>query len=109
MLSALELAVLGLAASRVTQFIVHDSLLDGWRSRLELWHAARHTSRTRTFVRDLLSCVLCTGFHASWLTVLTYTLATSQWHHGVDGFLLFGIESFAVAAVQVTVNLKWDR
>ncbi len=103
------LVALGLASARVAQLIVHDSILDGWRERLELWHAKRFDSRTRTFVRELLGCVLCTGFHASWLTLLTYLLATGQWQSGFDGFMLFGVQAFAVAGVQVAVNSWYDR
>lgn len=104
------LIVLGFASARVTQLIVHDSILDGWRQRLELWHARKFDSRARTFVRDLFGCVLCFGFHASWLTTLTYLLATGRNPvASFSDFVLFGVQSFAVAGVQITVNLRWDR
>lgn len=106
MLGPVELAALGLAAARGTQLIVHDSILDKPRNRLEIWHAKRHDSRTRTFVRDGLSCVLCAGFWASAITVAAHHTATT-WH-GVTP-LNFGIDAFTVAAVQVTINLWWDR
>lgn len=98
------LIVLGFASARVTQLIVHDSILDGWRQRLELWHARKFDSRARTFVRDLVKCVYCTGFHASWLTTLAYLLASGRWTSGFGGFMLFGIQSFAVAGVAMLVN-----
>lgn len=107
MLNLPELAALGFAAYRVTQLVVWDSILDGWRQRLELWHAKRFESKARAFVRDLLKCTYCTGFHASWLTVLVYLLASGQWVSGFGGFLLFGIQSFAVAGVQALLN-RWD-
>lgn len=105
MLNLLELAALGFAAARVTQLVVHDSLLDGWRQKIELWHAAKFDSRVRTFIRDLLSCTYCVGYHSAWLTVLTYLLATDHNPVGSPGaFALFGIQSFAVAGVQMMIN-----
>lgn len=101
------LAALGFASYRVTQLVVWDSILDGWRQRLELWHARRFESKARTFVRDLLKCTYCTGFHVSWLTVLVYLLATGKWATGFGGFLLFGVQSFAVAGIQALLN-RWD-
>lgn len=104
MLSLLELAALGFAAYRVTQLVVHDSILDGWRARLELWHARKFDSKVRTFIRDLVGCTYCTGFHASWLTLLTYLLAADKGSGGLSGFLLFGVQSFAVAGVQALLS-----
>lgn len=106
MLGPVELAALGLAAARGTQLVVHDAIGDPLRNRLELWHAKRHDSRARTFIRDLLACILCAGFWASVITLAVYHTATT-WH-GVS-LLSFGIDVFAVAAVQVTINLWWDR
>lgn len=103
--------MLGLAAARGTQLIVHDSILDGFRERLEAWHAdgirPGKSNRARTFVLDLLSCVLCTGFHLSWITVAAWYTVAGTW--GEFDLLTFGLTSFAVAAVQITVNLNWDR
>jgi uncharacterized membrane protein len=107
MLDLLELAALGFASYRVTQLVVWDSILDGWRQRLELWHARKFDSRARTFVRDLLKCTYCTGFHASWLTVLVYLLATGKGAASFSGFVLFGVQSFAVAGIQALLN-RWD-
>lgn len=100
------IAALGFAAARGTQLVVHDSIGDPLRSRLELWHARKHDSKVRTFVRDLLSCVYCTGWHLSWIAVLVYTLAAG---HAVpwaswSAFGLFGLNSFAVAGVQMIIN-----
>lgn len=99
------LVALGFAAYRVTQLIVWDSILDGWRQRLELWHARKFESKVRTFVRDLLKCTYCVSFHASWLTVLAYLLATG--HNPVDSvssFWLFGIQSFTVAGASALLS-----
>lgn len=104
-LNLMELGLLGLAAYRGTQLIVWDSILDGWRKRLELWHARKHESRARTFVRALLACIYCTGFWVSVLAVLAYHAAVTGWG-GADPVSL-GIESFAVAGVQALLN-RWD-
>jgi hypothetical protein len=104
-LGPVELAALGLASARGTQLIVHDSLLDGWRERLELWHAAKHTSRIRTFIRDLCACIYCVGFHTSWIALLTYLLASGQWSRSAP--LVHGIEAFAIAGLQMLIN-RWD-
>lgn len=100
--------VLGFAAYRVTQLVVWDTILDGWRERLELWHARRFDSRIRTFVRDLLKCTYCFGYWASVATVLTYLLATGHNPVGsADEFWLFGIQSFSVAGIQALLS-RWD-
>lgn len=104
MLSLLELAALGFAAYRVTQLVVHDSILDGARQRLELWHARKFDSKIRTFVRDLLGCTYCTGFWASVAVLLTYLLATDKGSGGLSGALLFGVQAFAVAGVQALLS-----
>lgn len=100
MLGALELGALGFAAYRATQLIVHDSILDGLRQRLEMWHARQFDSRVRSFVRDLISCIYCVSFHMAWLAVLAYMLAVGTNPVGsVSSFWLFGIQSFAVAGL----------
>lgn len=105
-------AVLGFAAYRVTQLIVWDSILDGWRKRVEAWHMngvrPGSSNRVRTFFKQLLSCTYCVGFHAAWLTVLVYLLATGRapWDSW-GSFWLFGIQSFAVSGVQALLN-RWD-
>lgn len=108
----LILIALGLAAYRGTQLIVWDSILDGWRgtptSRLELWYMdgiqPGRNNRFRKFIRDLIGCPYCVGFHVSWLTVAAYHTAFG-WR-GVS-FLSFGLEAFIVAGVQALAN-RWD-
>lgn len=108
MLGLIELAALGFAAARVTQLVVWDSILDGWRQRLAAWHMdgirPGRSNWGRGFIRDLVGCPYCVGFHASWLTVLAYRLATGRGIRSFSDFLLFGIESFAVAGVQMIIN-----
>jgi hypothetical protein len=105
MLGWWEIAVLGLASARGTQLIVHDSIGDPLRERLELWHAARFDSGPRTFLRTLLGCVYCVGMHLSWIALLVYLLATGGWRDAP--WIVHGIEWFAVAAVQAGAN-RWD-
>lgn len=107
------LAALGFASYRATQLAVWDSILDPLRgtpdSALERWHAngisPDRSNRGRDFVLKLFQCVYCIGFHMSWLAVLAYWLAVgdnpvASW----GSFLLFGIESFAVAGAQALLN-----
>lgn len=105
MISLLEVGVLGFAAYRGTQLIVWDSILDGWRSKLELWHAAKFDSKARTFIRDLLACTYCTGWWVSVIALLAYLLASGKW--GNASWLVHGVEAFAVAGVQALLS-RWD-
>jgi hypothetical protein len=99
--------VLGAASARGTQLVLHDSIGDPLRERMELWHASKHTSRVRTFVRDLLSCIYCTGWWLSVITLTVYLLATGQWSEAP--LLVHGIEAFAIAAVQMLINRYDDH
>lgn len=99
------LVILGLASYRATQFVVHDSLLDGARNRLELWHAARSESGFRSFWRDLIGCPYCTGFWLSLVTVLVYLTAAGQW--GAAPLWIHAVECWAVAGGQALLN-RWD-
>lgn len=105
MLSLAVLITLGLASYRATQLVVHDSIGDGLRDRLELWHARRPESRVRTFFRDLVACPYCTGWWLSLVTVLTYVTATDQW--GDAPLWVRAIECWMVAGVQALAN-RWD-
>jgi len=104
------IAALGFAAARGTQLVVHDSIGDPLRARLLMWHMngvkPGSRNRVRSFVKDLLSCTYCTGWHLSWIAVLAYTLAVGDpapWS-SVAAFFLFGLNSFAVAGVQMIIN-----
>jgi hypothetical protein len=107
MLNVAELAVLGFAAARGTQLVVHDSILDAARSRLELWHARKFDSRSRTFWRDLIACIWCAGFWVSAITVLAYLFVTDSL--GDTSFLTYGLSVFGVAGVQGAVNVYMDH
>lgn len=102
MLNLAELLVLGFASARGTQLIVHDSILDAWRARFEMWHARKFESKPRTFLRTLLGCVYCVGFHTSWVALLSYLLASGTWSEA--SWLVHGVEAFAVAGVAMIIN-----
>ena len=99
------LVVLGFAAYRATQLVVHDSIGDGLRTSLELWHAKRSESKTRTFLRDLIGCPYCSGWWLSLVTVLVYLTAAGQW--GAAPIWIHAVEGWAVAGVQALLN-RWD-
>lgn len=99
------IVVLGFAAYRATQLVVWDTIGDPIRARIELWHAARHDSKLRTFVRSLLSCIYCVGWWLSILTTLVYVTATKQW--GSTPLLVVAIDCWSVAGVQALLN-RWD-
>lgn len=107
MLSLLEVITLGFASARGTQLLVHDSILDGARARFEMWHARKFDSRVRTFFRDLLACVYCTGYWCSVATVVVYLVVTGEWSGAP--LLVHGIETFAVAGVQMMINRYDDH
>lgn len=97
--------VMGFAAYRATQFVVFDSILDPVRARIEAWHADKFTSRPRTLVRDLLSCIFCIGF---WLSTATVLVATTVMHQWDRPLLAVAIDCWAVAGVQVLLS-RWEN
>lgn len=97
--------VLGLAAYRATQLVVWDTIADPVRNWIELWHARRHESRWRTFVRMLISCTYCAGWWLSLATTLAYVTATGQW--GETPLLVIAVDCWAVMGVQSLLN-RWD-
>lgn len=105
MLDLPVLLILGFASYRATQLVVWDTIGDGARQRLELWHAAKHTSRVRTFIRNLIKCPYCTGWWLSMLTTLTFITATGGW--GSAPLLVHAVECWAVAGIQALMN-RWD-
>lgn len=98
------IAVLGLAAYRATQLVVWDTIADPIRTRIELWHAARHDSRFRSFVRDLIGCTYCAGFWLSCITVLAFVYGVAD--HG-QPIWLTAVDCWSVAGVQALLN-RWD-
>ena len=105
MLNLWELGVLGFAAYRATQLVVFDSILDGAREKLEMWHAAKFDSKVRTFFRDLIGCPYCSGWWLSLITVTVYLTATDGWTG--TPLLVHAVECWAVAGIQALLN-RWD-
>jgi hypothetical protein len=107
MQNLLVLAALGFAAYRATQLVVHDSIGDPLRKRLELWRLAKwqgpgNESKARKFVWDLVTCTYCTGWWLSLVTVLVYLTAAGQW--GQAPLLVHAVEFWIVAGVQALLS-----
>ena len=102
MLSLPVLATLAFASYRGTQLIVHDTIGDGLRHRLEMWHVAKFDSRFRAFIRDLIKCPYCSGWWLSLVTVLTYITATGGW--GSAPLMVHAVECWAVAGAQALLS-----
>lgn len=105
MQNLLTLAALGLAAYRATQLVVHDSILTGPR----IWLAVKGDASPRNprwaFWWDLVSCTYCTGFHLSWITLVTYLTVAGEW--GSAPLLVHAVEAWTVAGIQALLN-RWD-
>lgn len=102
MQSLLILLALGFAAYRATQLVVWDTILDEPRQRVQVWRALKPTSRTRTFVHQLISCIYCTGWWLSLVTTLVYLTAAGQWTSAP--LLVHAIECWTVMGVQALLN-----
>jgi hypothetical protein len=100
-----ELIFLALAGYRLTQLGVHDTILDPVRDRVIDWQTRRPESSLRAAIVTLITCVYCTGWWLSGAALLTYLLATGQWHDAP--LLIHGLEWFAVAGGAVLLN-RWD-
>lgn len=105
MITALEVALLALAGYRGTQLVVHDSILDAARLRIDEWQQKRPTSRVRAMLVTLISCVYCSGWWVSGGLLLTWLLVTGQWHGAP--VLVHAVEWAAVAGAAVLLN-RWD-
>ncbi|WP_086778064.1 DUF1360 domain-containing protein [Streptomyces griseus] len=105
MLTLVELAVLAAAGYRGTQLLVHDSILDPARDRIEGWFQKKPESKARELVVTLISCVYCTGWWVSGAVLATYLLAAGRWHDAP--LLIHGLEWLAVAGAAVAIN-RWD-
>jgi hypothetical protein len=104
-LSPAALALLALAGYRATQLVVHDSVLDTPRRRLDAWQQARPNSAPRELLVTLISCVYCAGWWLSGAILATWLLATGTWDDAP--LLVHGVEWFGVAGGAVLLN-RWD-
>ncbi|MFD3848171.1 DUF1360 domain-containing protein [Streptomyces microflavus] len=105
MISVLELALLAFAGYRGTQLVVHDSILDDARLRIDAWQQKRPQSRLRAMLVTLISCVYCSGWWVSGALLATWLLATKQWHG--TPVVVHLVEWAAVAGAAVLLN-RWD-
>ena len=66
-LTRLEVLIIVLGATRFTQLLMYDSILDRPRQWLVGWKAGRtfEPNRRQRFMGELLSCWWCTGFWVS--------------------------------------------
>ncbi|MGK5497261.1 DUF1360 domain-containing protein [Streptomyces sp. URMC 125] len=97
--------VLGVAAHRGTQLVVHDTIAAPIRDRVFDWQARRPEARARRAVVTLISCTYCAGWWVSGVFLAVVLLATGRWHE--TPLVVHGVEWFAVAGVQALLN-RWD-
>lgn len=111
MLTLTEYLVLVLAAGRITQFAVWDSLLDPVRERLDLWAAGTEKNpgphAGRLFLLKLAGCPLCLGFWISGAVLASYLLASGQW--AASELWTYGLTWWAVAMGQSLSNFALDK
>jgi hypothetical protein len=100
------LTALGFASYRAVQLVVHDTIGDPLRARLETWYAdgirPGRTNRFRAFIRSLLSCIYCVGWWLSLITTLAYLTAAGQW--GAASLWVHAIECWAVMGIQALMS-----
>ncbi|MEC3995171.1 DUF1360 domain-containing protein [Actinacidiphila sp. DG2A-62] len=105
MISITTLALLALAGYRGTQLVVHDSILDPVRARIDAWQQNRPQSAFRAAVVTLISCVYCSGWWISGALLAVWLLVTGTWD--AAPVLVHGVEWLAVAGGAVLLN-RWD-
>ena len=64
------LVLLSLACYRVTRFIIADSLIDGFRERVQERLIGDNPNLIRDKIYDLSVCPYCTSVHVAWIAVL---------------------------------------
>lgn len=105
MISPTEIALLALAGYRGTQLVVHDSILDPVRARVDAWQQRKPMSPYRDAVVTLISCVYCSGWWVAGALLATWLLVTGQWDRAP--LLVHGVEWLAVAGGAALLN-RWD-
>jgi hypothetical protein len=110
-LTLTEFVILSLAAGRITQFAVWDSLLDPARHRLDVWAAGTEANpgphAARLFLLKLIGCPLCLGFWISGAVLASYLLASGQW--AASELWIYGLMWWAVAMGQSLSNFALDK
>lgn len=94
MMHIFVLIVLGLAAYRVTRFLIIDSFFEGTRNNLQTWLANKRGTLAAKLL-DLISCTWCAGF---WVSMVIYSLFL--WQCPIWFSRLEWINLFAIAGVQ---------
>lgn len=111
MLTLTELIFLSLAAARITQFLVWDSLLDPVRDRLDVWAAGTAKNpgphAARLFLLKLIECPLCLGWWVSGAVLASWLLASGQW--SASALWIHGLAWWAVAMGQSLMNFALDK
>ncbi|MFD4315002.1 DUF1360 domain-containing protein [Streptomyces sp. NPDC058548] len=105
MISPEELALLALAGYRATQLVVHDSILDPVRERVDTWQQRKPNSAVRAALVTLISCVYCSGWWIAGMLLALWLAVTAQWN--VGPWAVHGFEWAAVAGAAVLLN-RWD-
>lgn len=94
MINLLVLLVLGIAAYRITRFLVIDTLFEGSRNKFHTWLANKQ-GMIYDKILDLTSCTWCLGF---WVSLVLYSFYL--WECPIDFNRLEWISTFAIAGVQ---------
>ena len=102
-----EILAVGLAAARIAQFLVFDSITQPARDQLENWYADKPVSKIRHWLLIGVNCPLCVGFWASGGSLALYVTLADRWH--VAPLLTFGLLWWAVAMVQCLANAALDK
>lgn len=105
MISPTEIALLALAGYRGTQLVVHDSILDPVRAKVDAWQQRKPFSPYRDAVVTLISCVYCSGWWVAGALLPTWLLVTGQWDRAP--LLVHCVEWLAVAGGAALLN-RWD-
>lgn len=98
-ISAITLAVLGLASYRITRLVVEDTIAEPVRHRLVVALLRRSTALRRSLV-TLITCAFCAGWWISGLVLFAYTATIGEWATPV----IYGLTWFAVAGVAALLN-----
>lgn len=106
MLTLTELALLAAASYRGVQLLVHDSLTDPIRDKIETRHATNPRNKLWWFLNAVLGCVYCAGMYVAAAALWAYWLATSTWDD--TPWVVHGLEWFAVAGIAALANRRDD-
>lgn len=104
MLTAVEIALLGLAAYRVTRLVVLDTIADAPRDAVVSWLLRKHTY-VRHMAVTLISCIFCAGWWVTGAVLAAWTAATGG---GWGNPVTYLVSWFAVAGVAALAGAADD-